>query len=195
MNYDTVVTDLETLALAPESVVLSVGLIAFDSTVVQEFDDLVTQGTNIYLDKHIQIADGRLVLQSTLEFWEQQGEAASFCLDPPAEVVTYPLELRKEIKKFYSEFKINPNKARVYCRGPQFDIAKLDSLLNQYGHECPWHYRRPRCSRTFMEDYGYADSFKTQRPEGMIPHNSQHDAAFEAWIIQRIMNGIPIPEA
>lgn len=183
-------TDLETLSLRTNAVILSAGLVVFDMDKVDSFKTLLSQGTNIYVDQDIQLSEGRLKDAATIAWWEKQGEAAAECLNNPNQV--HPKMLGKLMSDFAHRYVEKAHKLRYFCRGPQFDIAKLEDLFFQFETTPPWHYRKPRCSRTALDVYGYEDDVKFVRPSAMIPHNSLHDAAFEAYLIQRARNGHPI---
>ncbi len=89
------VTDLETLALETDAVILSCGICIFDNEKQNTFEELVSQGINIYFDQDSQIAKGRKVSQSTLEWWSDQGPSAQECLNNPN---------KTQVRDFYELF-------------------------------------------------------------------------------------------
>lgn len=181
------VIDTETLSLSTEAVIVNVGIVSFDPGSVDSFQDLVNRGTLIYLSRAQQLALGREQTKDVLDWWAEQGEEAARQL----EVEGLPLEcVIPEMQKHTSIYG-NKN-SRWYCRGTHFDIAKLEHLFWQIGEITPWHYRKPRCSRTLLDEWGVSDDMWPVRPTGMIPHNAMHDAAFEAYLIQRVRNGVPL---
>lgn len=183
------VIDTETLSLRTSAVILSIGLTVFDDTQVDTFEDLVNRGINIFIDKESQKRAGRRIDPETLEWWGKQGPEASEVLKSEG---MHPMAVLFQIEQYVSNLSINKKHLKWYCRGPQFDIAKLEDLFVQFGLNVPWHYRKPRCSRTWLDEHGIDDDVRVQRPEGMIPHNSLHDSAFEAYMMQRALNGIEL---
>lgn len=184
------VLDTETLDLRTSAVIVSLGVTIFDDEKVDSFEDLVSRGINVYIDRGIQKYAGRTTSRSTMEWWDKQGEEAKLVFDQPGVSVHQVSVL---IDQLISGLPVNKKHLKWYCRGPQFDIAKLEDLFRQFGVDCPWHYRKPRCSRTWLDEHGIDDDVKLQRPDHMIPHNSLHDAAFEAYMMQRVRNGVEIP--
>lgn len=181
--------DTETLSLASPAVIVNVGIVCFDRDVVDSFQDLVKRGTLITLDRAEQKRLGREQTQDVLEWWAKQGEDAlrQFHVEG---IGLY--DVKPRIEAYISQFGGKTKHSRWYCRGAHFDIAKLEHLFWQLGVQAPWHYRKPRCSRTVLDEWGIDDDMWPVRPNGMIPHNAMHDAAFEAYLIQRVRNGVPL---
>jgi len=184
------VLDTETLSLRTSAVILSVGLTVFDDAKVDSFEDLVNTGLNIFIDQGVQVSAGRHVDPKTVDWWSKQGKEASTVLTAKGML---PKIVVFRINQYLAAKGLNKKHLKWYCRGPQFDIAKLDDLFFQFNLESPWHYRKPRCSRTWLDEHGVDDDVKFERPEGMIPHDALHDSAFEAYMMQRVQNGVRIP--
>lgn len=186
--------DLETLAIETDAVILSCGICVVDMDQCNTFEELIQQGVNIYFDQDSQIAKGRIVSQSTLEWWGNQGPEAQHCLNNPNKV---------NIRDFYAV--LNPvfhqlglgdspyhsarKKLKWYARGPHFDISKMESLFTDFNVTPPWKYYNIRDIRTWLECNGLEDNLKLVKPSSMIPHNSLHDAAFDGWMMQQIIHG------
>lgn len=184
------VTDTETMGLKTNAVIVSMGVTIFDDTKVDSFQTLLERGINIYFDRTVQQQAGRAIEPGTLDFWRKQGAMAERELNQPG---VQPISAIAELDRYLSTFDLSRKHLKWFCRGPQFDIAKLEDLFAQFKLDAPWHYRKPRCSRSWLDAFGVDDDVRLQRPEGMIPHNSLHDAAFEAYMIQRVVNGVNIP--
>jgi len=185
--------DLETLALEANAVILSVGICIFDNERLNTHEELVSQGINIYFDQDSQAAKGRKISQSTLEWWSEQGESAQECLNNPNKIA---------VRDFYAVFNklcadtgmgdtpYHPSRKKLkwYARGPHFDISKMDDLFTNFNVTSPWKYYNIRDIRTWLECNGLEDNLKLVKPSNMIPHNSLHDAAFDAWMMQQVKN-------
>lgn len=180
--------DLETLGLKQNSVIVNVGITYFDPAKVDSFDTLLKRSKIFTLDRSVQKLLGRIEYAATLEWWKKQGEEAKRQLDvagnPPDVVARY----LKDYLRSYGD-----KRSRIYCRGTHFDIALLESLFLQFNVDHPWHYRKPRCSRTVLDEWGITDDMLVERPENMVAHNSAADAAFEAYMLQRVRNGVELP--
>lgn len=184
------VLDTETLGLRTSSIILSIGVTVFDDSKVDSFEDLVNSGINIFIDRKIQEDAGRTFDQSTLQWWKDQGPEAQKALNQQG---VSPAQAAILLEAYANSFPVPRKHLKWYCRGPQFDIAKIEDMFAMFETTSPWHYRKPRCSRTWLDEHGIDDNVKLERPAGMIPHNSLHDAAFEAYMMQRIGNGVDIP--
>jgi hypothetical protein len=73
-----------------------------------------------------------------------------------------------------------------FTRGPHFDIAIMDSLFDDFNVTPPWKYYHVRDIRTWLHAKGLPDNLKLVKPDGMVPHNALHDAAFDAWMLQQV---------
>lgn len=179
--------DIETLSLSTNCVIVNVGAVYFDPEVVDSFEDLSNRAIVLPFDRILQVEAGRHTSQDTLEWWEKQSSEAKRQLDRPG---SHP-KVIAEILRTYMYNHGNKH-SRWYCRGSHFDVARLESLFELFDTVPPWHYRKPRCSRTVLDEWGITDDMLVQRPENMIPHNSGSDAAFEAFMMQRVRNGVPL---
>ena len=178
--------DIETLDLVPTGVVLSLGVCTFNITRQDSFEELVAQSTNILLDKSIQILSGRTVSQDTMNWWEQQGMEAQLVLNP--EHASDPNTLFTELNKHYTKVGFQPDrkKTRWFSRG-YFDIAFMDDFCRTFQLDPMIKFWTWRDVRSFLDGQGLgSQNQKMDQPAGMIPHNSAHDAAFDAFMMQRM---------
>lgn len=173
--------DTETLSLASDAVVLSVGYAIFE-----------TQGSvinrsgcwNLRIDKQLKM---RSVSESTLiEFWMKQPQEArelAFLQMP-----------KYDVEAFMDEFaEIIPwhNIQGVWCKGLHFDVPILESLYRQAERFVPWHYRTPRDLRTLTWLAGM-HSGDYVKPE--IAHSAEHDAIAQALTVQEALRRIQMNE-
>lgn len=186
------VFDIETLDTNPSGVVLSLGVVFFDLGKVQPFEELVAQGTNIYFNQEEQIAVGRTKSQDTLDWWAQQGEEAALCLDNPNK--TTCTDLYVALNDLYRQIGFQPDRknTRWFSRG-YFDIAFMDSFCRSFELEPMIKYWAWRDSRSWLDGRGIGtQNQKLKKPEGFVEHNSHHDSAFEAYMMQRLYNGVEL---
>lgn len=132
--------DIETMALTPDALVLSIGAIAFDiHEAAPSFGDEFIRVPN-FMD---QVLMRRRIDPDTQKFWaEQTPEAQSHWRDCVGTV--HPklacLALQGFIEEQQPEF--------IWAKGPQFDIVVLEHLFQQCSMQAPWKYSRIRDVRT-----------------------------------------------
>lgn len=181
--------DIETLDTRASSVVLSMGICFFDDAKEQTFDEIVADGIEIFFDVDLQTKEGRTISQSTLNWWNQQGEDARRVLNAHATIGPRDF-YNTAFYPFCEQRGLHQNwimkECRWFTRGPHFDIAIVDSLFSNFNVSSPWKYYKVRDIRTWLEAKGLPDNLKLVKPEGMVPHNALHDAAFDAWMLQQV---------
>lgn len=177
--------DIETLGTEPGSIILSAGLLTFDMHALNTFEELVNQGTEIILDIDSQREAGCVENKSTLKWWEQQGEAA--------QRVLYAA-FRTPVREFYTVMQDRLNltpfdtqRLEWFARGPTFDMVLTEVMFKKFNLTPFWKFWLVRDSRTWFDAKGLTLEQVKVIPEfaGMIPHNALHDAAWDAWILQR----------
>lgn len=181
--------DTETLAFETDAVIVNIGIVAFDRRKVETFPELLARGALITVDRITQEKVGRRSTDKVMKWWEALPAEARAQLDVKGH---HPAQVSHMLSEFFNKTGGDEKRSRWYCRGPHFDVAKLEDLFWQFNVRCPWHYRKPRCSRTALDEMGIEDHIRIKRPDYMIPHNAMHDAAFEAYMMQRATNGIPM---
>ncbi|MCA9367021.1 3'-5' exoribonuclease [Candidatus Kaiserbacteria bacterium] len=178
------VFDLETLDTRPTGVILSLGVVMFDITQTNTFEELVSQGMNIYLDQQQQKEAGRTVSQDTLNWWDQQGAAAQECLNNPHQLDCKKLHIY--MNALYTALNFQPDRknTRWFSRGA-FDANFIEDFCHTFGLTPPYKYWAWRDSRSYLDGAGIGTrNEKMAKPEGFIQHNSHHDSAFEAMMLQ-----------
>lgn len=136
MRSKNIMCDLETLGLANDAIILSVGLVVFDASGV-----LSTYYAKLDVEEQRRL--GRTTTLSTMEWWENQTPEARSVLDPsqPAVSVTEALNTVDALFQSYPE-------AYIWGNDTLFDVGKLASLYASAGRQAPWPYWSPRCYRT-----------------------------------------------
>jgi len=184
-KVDTVVFDMETTGTFPDTGILSIGMVAFNSEDELDFQTLVDNGIELKLDIRSQIKRGRSVLPDTMEWWEKQGEAAKRVLKP------LPTDLSLEeaydrIQQFFDENGINNKKMRppvtFYCRSPAFDLTILTNMCHMLKRPQLIPHLAVRDVRTVIDVLtGSTDGYVSRKErEGFIKHNALHDSANDA---------------
>ena len=171
--------DIETLGKAETSVVLQVGLCAFDRQAGTHRGSFEITGCLF-----AQLAAGRTTDFDTVQWWKSQpaqtwGDVSrGKCL--PHEMVNGFLSAYEQIGKDHGEI------TEVWCKGASFDFPILEHLLRSHG-QVPWRYSAQRCFRTYVEEN---DREKVLEPVpelagvDRVAHTAGSDALHQAkWLL------------
>ena len=155
--------DLETLDKKPTSVIVSVGICAFDI-------DGIHDKKYFILDCEEQMEKGRTISFDTLEWWFRQSkEVTDAAFNQPDKL---------PIKKFLEQlgyFCAKNNIKKMYAQGTDFDLPMIRDLHDQYNHELPYDYWLARDTRTVYE------FMKSEKPPRTgVHHNAMDDAIYQA---------------
>jgi len=173
-----VMLDLETLATTPDCVILTFGAVKFDP-----FDSTKPLDQGIYFRVNVdeQIALGRRVDESTVEWWGTQNEAVRE--EALGEHDRVSLEdFARELNKFIA------NANRVWAQGPTFDIVILENLYRQLKKPTPWQFYKVRDSRTLLKALG------DDREPGELLHNALADCVSQAQAVQSAVKRYKLTE-
>lgn len=193
-DNNCIVFDFETLDTEETGIILSMGVVVFDITANNTFDELVMQGMEIFFDQDLQRERGRTESADTRAWWERQGDEAQRCLNP--DVALDPKKLHVYLNRLYNAISFQPDRknTRWFSRG-SFDDHFLKNMCRSFGIDMPYKYWCWRDSRTYLDALGIGNrNQKMDKPEQMIAHNAHHDAAFDAYMLQhfyRKANGDP----
>ena len=109
-----IMVDLETLGLRPGAVIRSIGACHMDPKRMHDkkhqFDQNVTRTSQTE-------RAGFHVFPDTVEWWDQQSEAARNAL------LVNPVHIRKALEKFHAWAEQYPEPRFFWCAGPHFDYA------------------------------------------------------------------------
>ena len=185
MPIDTALLDIETLGTNADAVVLSVGIVAVDSTEDYEYETLIDDGFYVTLDVKSQVNSGRKIDKDTLGWWGQQGDEAMKVLSPSDSDIHWN-KLLPSIFEYFEKVGANPKDILVYSRGSHFDFGILHDLFRVTGnagaYDLPWRWWNIHDSKTVQ--ITLVDEQIDVQPEGFIHHNALHDAAREYMNIQ-----------
>lgn len=161
---DDVMIDTETLGVAANSVILSVGAVSFNEEGL---------GSEFYARISIDscLAHGLHIDGNTLAWWMGQDEDARkvFCETGLA----LPVVLGALSQAFQWE------NTRIWCNGLNFDLPILDTAYRACGMSTPWAYYNTRDYRTLKNELP-KPLFQSLEVKPTIAHNALADAKAQA---------------
>jgi hypothetical protein len=185
MPIDSALLDIETLGTNADAVVVSVGIVAIDSTKDYTYKELIDNGFYVTLDVKSQVDSGRKIDKDTLAWWGTQGDEAMKVLEPSKDDIHWN-QLLPAIFNYFKEVEASPKDVLVYARGSHFDFGILHDLFRVTGdagaYDLPWRWWNIHDSKTVQ--ITLLDEKIDVHPEGFIHHNALHDAAREYMNIQ-----------
>lgn len=150
--------DLETMAVSPRTVVLTLGAVTFNPFTDEIYDELYFK---VDLDDQDKL--GREIDPNTLDWWAKQNpEVMEEAFSPDGRV---PLE--SAIDQFH---KFAWGCDKFWSHGAVFDLMIIEDIYRQLKRPIPWEFWRLRDTRTLFD---IAD------PE-MEKSAEQHNALFDA---------------
>jgi hypothetical protein len=167
--------DLETLAVSPDAVILTMGAVKFDP-----YTNTIGEGLYLRLDVNEQAEQGRFIDPDTVDWWGQQAA------DVREEA------LGDENRVSITEFKDQLNRflvgaGDIWAQGPTFDIVILENLYRQFGFPCNWKYYQINDSRTLFKVHG------DPRERGKAGlHNALEDCISQAKGVQQVYRRVGI---
>ena len=165
-----IMLDIETLSFKPESVILTLGAVKFNPFVVDDIRD----GLYLRLDVDEQVALGREIDESTVEWWGKQL--------PEIRDEALTDEGRISLAEFHSQLnKFLVGVDEIWCQGPVFDIGILEHFYRQNGWPRAWHYWQVRDSRTL---FGVHGDPRDRNSAGL--HNAFEDCLSQAKAVQKV---------
>ena len=187
-----VIFDFESLGLGENSVLLSLGVLAFDPSdydiasdgVEITIDKLLEQGLYLKLDaKDQMVTYNRRIDKSTLLWWTEQNEEAGQVLRRRDDDVKLPdmENMMKDYLEMSGVTKNTPVWSRGYTEPMWYESVKLN--LNIYGSFRHYQYRdiRTLLNVSIEDKYLSRNHINTIRqPENFIKHNALHDVCFDA---------------
>lgn len=178
-KYKHLMIDLETLGKTSDSVILSIGAVAFDmdGTIGDEFEmfpKVDEQFTN------------RKVEWSTIQWWMNQEQTARMSIAEASR--SHSLEFCLQELSFFCKQNLD-EKFKVWANGASFDTAMLNHAYDQVGLEAPWSYRNQLDCRTMV----YLSKISTKKFESSgTKHNAIDDCKWQiSWTTEafKILRG------
>ena len=168
--------DLETLAVDPNAVILTLGAVKFDP------NNQAEPHSRMYfrVDVDSQTEMGRKVDDNTLDWWGKQ----------PPEIFEEALGEKDRIPVAEMIKRINKYAVGVdvfWCQGPLFDFTILQDIYKQMETPAPWQYWQIRDSRTL---FNLVPRDPNEQRTGL--HNALEDCVFQAKKVQKVYRQLGI---
>lgn len=144
------VFDIETLNIAEDSVILSMGCVYLEDYAPKPWEDLLKNSIFIKLDAVHQIKLlNRTASKSTLEWWSKQSTfAKNKSLNRSSEDLD-PITAIQRLRKFVFD---NTRQQEVKCFTRGFmDVMTTEHLAKQVDQAMPWRYNNYRDVRTAID--------------------------------------------
>jgi len=173
-----VMIDIESLALGTRPVITQVAMLGYD---LQEDEVLNQRHVQFYpIEPQQQIIPPRNISASTIAWWMKQSDEARERFEKSTSTDFNDLKalIQHLLVTFDSLTDGGKAKYEIVAKGPQFDIAALETLIQELGFEVPWRYDLVRDLRTYCAAAGI-DSRTVPQPTGMIPHVAYWDAVWQ----------------
>ena len=161
--------DLETMGLAHNAAIISIGVTHFNATEIKD-----TFYTNVLLQSCIDV--GLSTTPSTVDWWKTQSEDARSAWDDPH--APSIIDALKGLQDWmYS--KGNLNDIVPWGNGADFDITILRNAFEAVAADPPWKYWNHRCFRTLKGVFPVV-----VMPREGTHHNALDDAKHQTKILQ-----------
>lgn len=170
--------DLETLDTATSAVVLSIGACSFNADGVQ---------SKFYRELRLneQVANGRTISVSTVQFWMREAMAPG-AYEGVLGALLNSDKLRSDVYPALVDFHNWFNDhigtdGTVWANDPDFDCSIWASMCKSYGvtPEGPWKYNQKRSYRTIREVANWTGA-TLNVPPNKAKHNALEDAIHQA---------------
>jgi len=157
-----IMIDIETLSTATDALVLSVGVTEFKC---EELEPLILQQKLVVPSLSEQILLGRHIDRETQKWWSKQPASAQEHWLAAGNLPIIPALI--EIDMFFQEV---GDDAKIWARGPHFDVAILQSLYEAKGRPAPWKlkFNLVRDVRTYL-DGRTPQPYHDQEGTGRLP--------------------------
>jgi exodeoxyribonuclease VIII len=168
--------DMETLAVSPSAVVLSLGAVHFDPY-------STGYGDSIYfrIDLDDQDTLGREVDPKTIDWWSKQ--------DPAIMEEAFSLDNRIPLVDAIDQFhRFAWGCSAFWSHGATFDLVILENIYRQLNKPLPWNYWQLKDTRTLF-DLGH----DPEMPQGS-KHDALQDAIRQAVGVQNVYRKLNIAE-
>lgn len=175
-----IMLDIESLALGAACIVTQAAIHSF------ALDDpettLFASSRHFPIEPQLEaLLPARKLSAKTLGFWLRQGDDARLKLASHLEGDLD--ELTALLRAFVRDFKqategLSKHDYEVWAKGPQLDVAAMESLLTQCGIEVPWDYASVADLRTLMR-LAQLHVSEVPQPEGFVHHDAGWDNVFQ----------------
>lgn len=173
-----IAVDIESLALGVRPVITQVAMLGYD---LNEDEYLETRFVEYFpIDPQLAINPPRKIQGGTLGFWaDQPPEALSRIKFSTATDFEDLAVLGRGLIRTFNQMTDNGQKNyEIQAKGPQFDIAAIETLLGELGLEVPWEYDRVTDLRTDLRR-ARLNPKNIPTPKGFIKHVAYWDARYQ----------------
>lgn len=179
--------DVETLGTGHDAVIVSAAFLVFDFNEQKTFEDYVNDALYVKFSIKEQKEKGRTIDPDTLDWWKRQDDVVRRELMPSSRDVSIE-EGTRLILEYLAERGIHTavdKQVIKFCRGQDFDIPIMNSLMKIVGKQLPGAFWNSRDIRTFIAaatlDFNTTSIYKNDREYKTIPgfriHDARHDIA------------------
>lgn len=170
-----IMVDIETMALTPDALILSIAAVSFEPRSLQQpVNGEVRLLVPNFMD---QVMLGRRIDPNTQKWWAdaERAEAAAHWLTPePSTQQT----IRGALAELASFVRLMQPQ-RIWANGAVFDIGILEHAYRSVGFSIPWKYSAIRDSRTIRQELPILDARvapPTDQPQPVtVPHHPVSD--------------------
>lgn len=178
--------DIESLNIKSSSVVLSVGMTYIKDDKPQSYESLLNSSIFVKLDTRSQIAMGRTVGKSTVEWWSRQADIVKQKSMIPSSKDVHPKEAIEMLRKWLSPY--NMKNELIWTRGGM-DQLVMEDLADMCDIPDLAPFNRFRDIRTALEiiypsaKNGYVevdpDKCLGFTIDKVLKHSPEHDCAYD----------------
>ncbi len=193
--------DLETLDTKPSAVVLSVGVVIWETVFNPQIDGLrydIAERFLRVLDIQEQLNRGRTVSQSTLLWWQQQDPTArAEAFNPERESVSVVLhDLRRLVDQYFNKgsgykgIKASGYKGinRFWASPSTFDFPIWDDLAMAFHAQTPWKYNQKYDVRTVVQEANLSAKNHFDGALTGIAHTPVYDCEWQISLLNAARN-------
>lgn len=173
--------DTETYGLRPDSVILSLGACTVLPPVETEFSN-----ETFYEEFSVSFQSVRAKQQATMDWWATQSNCPCNGTTPLAEGLAKFIEWMSSLCNNRQAVPV------VWCKGTDFDIPLLYNAFDQCGLKAPWKYNDVADLRTITRRLWPTTYTNLQRPEWLAQHNALHDAMWQAYVLEKLVNDLGV---
>lgn len=166
-----VMVDLETLGTGPNSVIISIGAVEFDT-----MHQVLGRVFHMVIEPQSCVEAGLQIDASTVMWWLQQSKEAREVFKAKNNTL---IEVLQQFSQWY------PKGAPLWGNGATFDNVILSNAYSATDIKQPWSYAKDRCYRTLKN---LMPEIK-QEAVG-VAHNALDDAKYQALHALKLMNSI-----
>jgi hypothetical protein len=169
---NNIMIDIETLGTGPNSVILSIGAVAFNENGLGgEFE--------VHIDPQSCTDAGLEIDARTVMWWLTQGEAARKAITSGKQV-----PLLKALVGLKEAFEWKD--VKVWCNGASFDFPILTNAYKALGGDAPWQYWAALDYRT-IKNIVPSDVLRACKEQAGTDHDALSDAKAQALTLISLM--------